>query len=336
MDLGNNLMVADSDGNITFINKNEATLLTKFESEIQKKYPDFSVRNVIGSNIDRFHKAPAHNRNLLSNLGSREHNAIIELGVEKFKLRVNALNDEKGNRLAYLVLWENYTNQYNFENNLKVVIDNVNDGKLRERMDRTIVEGDYLKITDGINTMLDNIVNPLNVAATYINKISQGDIPERIIDEYKGDFNEIKKNLNNLIDNLSSFIIEMENFNEKQTNGDVDYHFKSNKFVGAYKLMGQGVDKAVHYHIQSVLDILDVVGEYGKGNLDKVLRKFPGKQKIANEMVDKIKENIEKLTEELSILIQYSLNGDVTKRGDANKFEGAYREIINGLNNMLD
>jgi putative ABC transport system ATP-binding protein len=38
---------------------------------------------------------------------------------------------------------------------------------------------------------------------------------------------------------------------------------------------------------------LEVVGEYGKGNLDKTLRKFPGKQQVANEMVDKIKENID-------------------------------------------
>lgn len=336
MDLGNNLMVADADGNITFINKNETALLTKFESEIQKKYPDFSVRNVIGSNIDRFHKAPAHNRNLLSNLGSREHNAVIELGEEKFKLRVNALNDESGNRLAYLVLWENYTNQYNFENNLKVVIENINDGKLKERMDRAIVEGDYLKITDGINTMLDNIVNPLNVAAKYVDRISKGDIPERIIDDYNGDFNEIKKSLNNLIDNLSSFIIEMENFNEKQTSGDMEYHFNSNRFVGAYKLMGQGVDKAVHYYITAMIDILNVVGEYGKGNLDKTLRQFPGKQKLANEMVDTVKNNIVKITEELSILINYSLEGDLSKRGDVSKFEGAYKEIISGLNNMLE
>jgi len=40
---------------------------------------------------------------------------------------------------------------------------------------------------------MDAVIGPLNVAAEYVDRISKGDIPEVITDEYKGDFNEIKK-----------------------------------------------------------------------------------------------------------------------------------------------
>ena len=40
----------------------------------------------------------------------------------------------------------------------------------------------------------------MNVSAEYVDRISKGDIPPKITDEYKGDFNEIKNNLNACID----------------------------------------------------------------------------------------------------------------------------------------
>ncbi|KJU87377.1 methyl-accepting chemotaxis sensory transducer [Candidatus Magnetobacterium bavaricum] len=74
------------------------------------------------------------------------------------------------------------------------------DGKLATRADASKHEGDYRKIVDGINNTLNAVVAPLNKAANYIDRLSKGDTPEKITDEYKGDFNDIKANLNCLID----------------------------------------------------------------------------------------------------------------------------------------
>ncbi len=74
------------------------------------------------------------------------------------------------------------------------------DGKLATRADASRHEGDYRKIVDGINNTLNAVVGPLSKAATYIDRLSKGDTPERITEEYKGDFNDIKTNLNALID----------------------------------------------------------------------------------------------------------------------------------------
>ena len=73
------------------------------------------------------------------------------------------------------------------------------EGKLDARADVKKFGGNYRQIVQGVNDTLDAIVRPLNVAADYVDRISKGDMPEEITDEYKGDFNEIKKNLNMLI-----------------------------------------------------------------------------------------------------------------------------------------
>ncbi len=74
------------------------------------------------------------------------------------------------------------------------------EGKLDIRGDVTTFQGDFAKIVQGVNSTLDAVVGPLNVAATYVDRIAKGDIPDKIREDYKGKFIEVKNNLNILID----------------------------------------------------------------------------------------------------------------------------------------
>ncbi len=77
------------------------------------------------------------------------------------------------------------------------------EGKLDTRADATKHQGEYRTIVEGVNDTLDAVIGPLTVAAEYVEKISRGDIPPRIVDAYNGDFNAIKDNLNILIDAMN-------------------------------------------------------------------------------------------------------------------------------------
>jgi methyl-accepting chemotaxis protein len=73
------------------------------------------------------------------------------------------------------------------------------EGKLAIRADVTRHQGDFQKIVQGFNETLDAVIGPLNIAAEYVDRISKGDNPEVISENYNGDFNTIKENLNILI-----------------------------------------------------------------------------------------------------------------------------------------
>jgi len=77
------------------------------------------------------------------------------------------------------------------------------DGKLDIRGDSAAYQGAWSDLVTGINKLADAFVNPINVTAEYIDRISKGDIPPKIDEDYRGDFNEIKNNLNMLIDAMN-------------------------------------------------------------------------------------------------------------------------------------
>jgi len=83
-----NMMVADADYNIVYTNDSLDAMLKVAEADIRKDLPRFEAGAVLGSNIDVFHKNPAHQRGLLDRL-QQSHKTRLTLGERRFDLIVN-------------------------------------------------------------------------------------------------------------------------------------------------------------------------------------------------------------------------------------------------------
>jgi Methyl-accepting chemotaxis protein len=86
------------------------------------------------------------------------------------------------------------------------LINAAKEGRLNERCDPEQVSKEFREIVTGFNDALNALITPLNTAAKYMEKISIGEMPEFITEEYNGDFNKIKNNINNLIKALNQII----------------------------------------------------------------------------------------------------------------------------------
>jgi len=92
-------------------------------------------------------------------------------------------------------------------------------GDLRHRCGTEGFDDVYRPVVEGINNMLDAVINPLYVAADYMSRISKGEIPPPITDEYQGDFGTIKGNINTMIENLSRFAMDSQKAAEQVAAG---------------------------------------------------------------------------------------------------------------------
>ena len=85
---------------------------------------------------------------------------------------------------------------------------------------------------------------PLTVAAKYVDQISKGDIPAKITDTYKGDFNEMKNNLNACIDAVQCAWWPMACMLVKASlEGKLATRADASKHQGDYRKIVQGVNE---------------------------------------------------------------------------------------------
>ena len=208
-------------------------------------------------------------------------------------------------------------------------------GKLSTRAKPEDTNEEFRGIIVAINNTLDAVIGPLNVAAEYVDRISKGDIPERISDNYNGDFNEIKNNLNVCIDTLNELMSEMNNMSTEHENGDIDVQIDIAKFQGAYMVMAGGVNQMVGSHIAVKKRAMGVFNEFGKGNFDANIEKLPGKKKFINDTIEQVRMNLKGLIAEMNKMSTEHENGDIDAVIDTNRFEGDFKSMANGVNVMV-
>ena len=102
-----NVMMADPETfDITYVNQTTIDTLKTIEHLLPIK-----ADQVLGSNIDIFHKHPAHQRAMLADPSNLPHTARIKLGDECLRLDVSAIRDHKGHYMGPMVCWRVTTSE---------------------------------------------------------------------------------------------------------------------------------------------------------------------------------------------------------------------------------
>lgn len=103
------MMMIDRDLVITYINDETKKLMAKHRDILRSIYPGFEPNNLLGTCIDIFHKNPAHQRQLLSNLSLFPYETDIHVGPLTFMIRVSAIVDMSGNYIGSTMEWADVT-----------------------------------------------------------------------------------------------------------------------------------------------------------------------------------------------------------------------------------
>ena len=247
---------------------------------------------------------------------------------------------------------DNYNGDFNtIKNNLNQCITAVNalvadanmlsqaavDGKLATRADASKHMGDYRKIVQGVNDTLDAVIGPLNVSADYVDRISKGDIPAKITDNYNGDFNTIKNNLNQCIATVNALVADAHMLSQAAVDGKLATRADASKHMGDYRKIVQGVNDTLDAVIGPLNVTADYVDRISKGEIPaKITDNYNGDFNTIKNNLNQCITAVDALVADANTLVQASLAGQLSTRADATQHAGDFRKIVQGVNDMLD
>ena len=104
------VMIANPDRVIIYANKSVQTILKGAEAAIRKQLPNFSAEQMMGVNIDTFHKNPEHQANLLKTFTST-YVANLEIGGRYLRVTASPVLNEQGQRLGAVAEWLDRTGE---------------------------------------------------------------------------------------------------------------------------------------------------------------------------------------------------------------------------------
>ena len=209
-----NVMMADAEFTISYMNKAATRLFTRNEAEFRTDLPNLDAKQLLGTNIDVFHKNPAHQRSLLSGL-TQTVTAELDIGGRVMTVIATPVNSEIGERQGYVVEWVDKTDQVTAENEVDTIVTAATNGEFNHRIDEVGKEGFFGRLAGGLNQVMGTTETSLNDVLRVLQSLAGGDLTKSIDADYKGLFGDLKTDLNVTISKLSDVL---GNVNSSVTN----------------------------------------------------------------------------------------------------------------------
>ncbi len=210
------------------------------------------------------------------------------------------------------------------------------EGNLSVRANTDRHQGDFRKIIAGINYTLDAIVVPIQETIEQVKNYSRGDMSGQMTAEYKGEFAELKKRLNNLAMTMKGVIDSCAYVKSQHDQGDIDITIAAERFKGDFGIMASNINSVIFSHIEMNQKTMACVKEFGEGNFDASLERFPGKKAFINDIIEQVRDNLKAVITDISMLSEAALDGRIQTRADASKHQGDFRKIVEGVNATLE
>jgi len=222
----------------------------------------------------------------------------------------------------------------NFSDEIAKVSVAASEGQLSVRGDPAKYRGDYATIIKGLNETLDAIINPLRLTARYVERIGKGDVPEKITETYRGEFNDIRNSINSCVDGLQG-LVECDRILHRLAVND---HTKGveGKYQGIFATMADSTNQVR----ERLLNVTKQINEISMGDTRELedLRRI-GKRSDEDKLLPaiiKCLETVDLLLSDTKMLTKAAVEGRLDVRADASKHQGAYRNLVEGINATMD
>jgi len=210
-------------------------------------------------------------------------------------------------------------------------------GSLTARPDVQSATGNSRALLEAVNELLDAALLPIGEGNRILDQIARGKVDELIVQTYQGDHDRMKQNVNGIAAVLQKFIAEVARLTEFSRQGQLEKRGDAAAFQGAYGEVIKGVNEMLDAILIPIGEGNRILDQIAHGRVDELIAQtYNGDHEKMKQNVNGIAVVLQKFQAEVARLTEFSRQGQLEKRGDTTAFQGAYAEIIKGVNEMLD
>ena len=183
-------------------------------------------------------------------------------------------------------------------------------------------------------------ISPINNLVKMVEDVSSGNININTNKDSisKDEMGDLTLNIYKLIGTIKTINDDVMEYAYQQDEvGDYEFKMNADKYEGAFKELVEGITKVPKGAEDEGRLALEALTAISKGEFDIKMKQLPGKRIKTNETINMVQNTLKGLTSDLNIIINAAtVKGDLSLDLDENKYEGGWRTIVKGLNDIVD
>ncbi|MCI4410136.1 MAG: PAS domain S-box protein [Thiotrichales bacterium] len=197
-----NVMVADQNRTIIYVNPSVVALLSRLEKDIQTVLPHFQANNLVGKSIDIFHKNPQHQITMLDNLRDT-YVAKIDIAGHPLQLVTNPIFDDNKKRIGTAVEWQDVFMEQKIQSELANTLSQNAKGHVEARIQTQGLTGFYESLAKQLNDMFAATEIALTNYGKVMHALAQNDLTERVNADFEGLRGRVNSDMNASLSTLA-------------------------------------------------------------------------------------------------------------------------------------
>lgn len=166
-------------------------------------------------------------------------------------------------------------------------------------------------------------------------QLAVGEFPENVRVDTRDELRDIATSLERAVVTLRGFADAQRALFDAHQQGEIDERLDVQAFPGSFGVMADEINTLVASHIAVQSRVVEIVASYGRGDLSVDIERMPGQKAQITAAVDAVKSGMQAVNAEVRSLVDAAVAGDFGRRGDAERFEHVYRELIVSLNALM-
>ncbi|MCX7185155.1 MAG: methyl-accepting chemotaxis protein [Nitrosospira sp.] len=198
------LMIADPSGTIIYTNQAIQKMMSLGEAALRKDLPGFNANEVLGAKFDIF------NQKIQFAGLTQPQQTATKIGGRSYVLTVVPVINPEGTRLGTAVEWQDRTAEVAVEEEVADIVAAASNGDFSRKLSLDGKDGFFKQLAEGINGLMETSEIGLNEVVRVLGALAQGDLTEKITNEYHGTFGQLKDDSNQTVAQLTEIVTQIK------------------------------------------------------------------------------------------------------------------------------
>ena len=134
---------------------------------------------------------------------------------------------------------------------------------------------------------------------------------------------------------INEFVTAQNAMAQKHAKGLIWEQMEVERFRGTYATMAQELNTLVRSHIDVNMQVVDVINRYAQGDFSIDIARLPGDKAKITQAIDGVKHTLFDVANEIKTLTEAGAQGNFTKRGNFERFNYIFKDILTDLNTLI-
>jgi len=181
-----------------------------------------------------------------------------------------------------------------------------------------------------------SIVKPVGEAVRVANDVAAGKLDGKIYTSRKDEVGQLLAAMQRMQRQVVSLIEALAEMTRRHDEGQISFRIDDSNFPGDYGRMVRDTNMLVAQHIGVKMRVVDVMRRYAVGDLSVDMDRLPGEKAVITDAMDICKANLSAINGDIQRLASAAAAGDFSLRGDADKYEHDFRDMVQTLNRLME